>query len=84
MPMIALAALSLMVALPTLSTMHLYAAASEQFVSVTVQPGDSLWSIAAGHTRSDGSVQESLDRIAALNHLKDSALLPGQHLRIPK
>lgn len=84
MPMIVLAALGLMVTLPTLSTMHLYAAGSEQFITVTVEPGDSLWSIAAGHTRSDGSAQDAVDRIAAVNHLEGSNLLPGQHLRIPK
>lgn len=84
MPMIVLAALSLTVALPALSTMHLYAAGSEQFVSVTVHPGDSLWSIAARHTRSDGSVQDAVDRIAAVNHLQDSTVLPGQQLRVPR
>ena len=84
MPMIVLAALSLTVALPTLSTMHLYAAGSEQFVTLTVQPGDSLWSIAASHVPNDASVQDAVDRIAAANHLQNSAVVPGQQLRIPK
>jgi len=84
MPMIVLAALSLSVALPTLSTMHLYAAGSEQFVTLTVRPGDSLWSIAARHTPVEGSVQDSVDRIAAANHLEDTSVVPGQRLRVPK
>src|SRR5271166_4661558 len=63
MPAIALAALSLMVALPTLSSMHLYAASAQRYTTVTVQPGDTLWSIASAHTSSAGDVQESIDRI---------------------
>ena len=84
MPMIVLAGLSLTVALPTLSSMHLYAAGSEQFVTMTVQPGDSLWAIAARHVAADGSVQDAVDRIAAANHLQNSAVVPGQQLKIPK
>ncbi len=84
MPVIALATLSLMVALPTLSSMHLYAASTERFSTVTVQPGETLWAIAASHTNNDGDVQETVDRIAASNHLSNTAVLPGQHLRIPQ
>ncbi len=84
MPVIALATLSLMVALPTLSNMHLYAASTERFSTVTVQPGQTLWAIAAAHTNSDGDVQETVDRIACSNHLANTAVLPGQHLRIPQ
>ena len=84
MPMIALATLSLMVALPTLSSMHLYAASTERFSTITVQPGDSLWGIAAAHTSAEGDVQETVDRIASVNHLGSTAVLPGQHLRIPQ
>jgi len=84
MPIIVLAGLSLTVALPTLSTMHLYAAGSEQFVTATVKPGDSLWSIASRHMSGDASVQDAVDRIAAVNHLRNSTVVPGQQLRIPK
>jgi predicted Zn-dependent protease len=83
MPAITLAALSLMVALPTLSSMHLYAATAQRFTTVTVQPGDTLWSIAAAHTNESGDVQASIDRISETNHLTASTLQPGQHLRIP-
>ncbi len=84
MPMIVLAGLSLTVALPTLSTMHLYAAGSEQFATLTVQRGDSLWSIATRNTPPDASVQDAVDRIAAINHLQNSTVVPGQQLKIPK
>ena len=84
MPMIALATLSLMVALPTLSNMHLYAASTERFATVTVQPGETLWAIAAAHTSQSGDVQETIDRITQSNHLASTAVLPGQHLRIPQ
>ncbi|HKU81715.1 MAG TPA: LysM peptidoglycan-binding domain-containing protein [Candidatus Tumulicola sp.] len=83
MPLIALAALSLMVALPTLSSVRLYAATADRFAMVTVHPGDSLWSIAAAHS-AGGDVQDAIDRISAVNHLHGAALQPGQRLRIPE
>ncbi|MGA8534199.1 MAG: LysM peptidoglycan-binding domain-containing protein [Candidatus Tumulicola sp.] len=83
MPAIALAALSLMIALPTLSSMRLYAASTQRYTTVTVAPGETLWSIAAGH--SDGAdIQETIDGITAANHLRGSTLQPGQRLRIPQ
>jgi LysM repeat protein len=84
MPAIALASLSLMVALPTLSNMHLYAATSARYATVTVQPGDTLWSLAAAHTGSNADVQETIDRITEANHLRVATIQPGQHLRIPQ
>jgi LysM repeat protein len=84
MPAIALAALGLIVALPTLSSMRLYAASTERYVTVTVQPGDTLWSIAAAHSRSTSDLQESVDRISDANKLQDGTLQPGERLRIPQ
>jgi predicted Zn-dependent protease len=82
-PLIALAALSLMVALPTLSSTRLYAASAPRYAVVTVHPGDTLWSIAAAHG-GDSDVQDSIDRITATNHLHGATLEPGQKLRIPE
>ncbi len=84
MPAITLAALSLMVTVPTLSSMHLYAASAQRFTTVTVQPGDTLWSIASAHVDGAGDVQETIDRISETNHLSASTLQPGEHLRIPE
>ena len=82
MPAIALAALGLMVALPTLSSTRLYAAGAQRYATVTVHPGDTLWSIASANT-GDNDVQETIDRITAANHLATATLQPGQRLRIP-
>ena len=84
MPAITLAALSLMVALPTLSNVHLYAASAQQYKVVTVHPGDTLWSIASTQTSNSGDIQETIDRITEANHLQASSLQPGQRLRIPQ
>jgi predicted Zn-dependent protease len=84
MPAISLAALSLMVTVPALSSMHLYAATAQRYAVVTVQPGDTLWSIAAAHTNSNADVQETIDRISATNHLQASSILPGERLRVPE
>jgi Tfp pilus assembly protein FimV len=83
MPVIALAALSLMVALPTLSGTRLYAASASHYATVTVRAGDTLWSIAAAHTNSDGDVQETIDRITDASHLHSVTLQAGQQLRVP-
>lgn len=82
MPVIVLAALSLMVAVPMLSTTRLYAASAQHYAIVTVKPGDTLWSIAAGRS-ADGDVQDTIDRIASANHLRGVSLQPGERLRIP-
>lgn len=83
MPAIALAALGLIVALPTLSSMRLYAAATPRYVTVTVRPGDTLWTIATAHLSSGTDIQEAVDRISATNHLATGTLQPGERLRIP-
>ncbi|HEY6325845.1 MAG TPA: LysM peptidoglycan-binding domain-containing protein [Candidatus Cybelea sp.] len=84
MPAIALAGLGLMVALPTLSSMRLYAATAQRYAIVTVHPGDTLWSIASAHAGPSTDIQEFVDRISDANHLRGGTLQPGQHLRIPQ
>jgi predicted Zn-dependent protease len=83
MPLIALSTLSLMVTLPALSATRLYAASPTQFASVTVRPGDSLWTIATAYTADGGNVQDTIDRIVATNHLDSGTIVPGEHLQIP-
>jgi LysM repeat protein len=83
MPIITLAALSLMVTVPALSSMHLYAAAPQHYATVVVRPGDTLWSIASAHTSSSSDVQDTIDRISEVNHLNSAAIEPGQRLRVP-
>ncbi len=84
MPIITLAALSLMVTVPALSSMHLYAATPQHFATVIVHRGDTLWSIASAHTGSANDVQDTIDRISAVNHLSGASLAPGQRLRVPQ
>jgi len=83
MPLIALSTLSLAVSIPTLASGHLYAASPQRYETVTVKPGDDLWTLAAARTASGSDVQETIDRVMADNHLETATLQPGQHLRIP-
>ena len=83
MPIITLAALSLMVTVPALSSMHLYAAAPQRYATVVVRSGDTLWSIASSHTTSAGDVQDTIDRITEVNHLSGASIQPGERLRVP-
>jgi nucleoid-associated protein YgaU len=47
-----------------------------------VQPGDTLWSIAAD-VAGTGDVREVVDLIQELNGLQDAVLMPGQVLELP-
>jgi hypothetical protein len=49
---------------------------------VTVQPGQTLWDIAAGV--SHGDVRSTVSHLEAINHLDSTTVQVGQHLRVPK
>ncbi|NEK86757.1 LysM peptidoglycan-binding domain-containing protein [Blastococcus saxobsidens] len=50
--------------------------------SVTVERGDTLWSI-AGSVAGERDVREVVDRIQELNGLDSAAIEPGQVLHLP-
>jgi len=50
--------------------------------SVVVQPGDTLWSIAA-EVAGSGDVRDVVDRIQELNGIQGAVLIPGQVLELP-
>jgi hypothetical protein len=52
------------------------------YEEVTVQPGDTLWSIAASR-RPDSDVRAGVGEIMRVNGLKDPVIQPGDHLRVP-
>jgi len=83
MPLVALGALSLAVTLPALSS-TVHAAPTVAYATVTVRPGDSLWTLAQRSTAATGDVQSTVDDIMAANHLTGANLAVGQHLRIPR
>jgi predicted Zn-dependent protease len=84
MPAVALVGLSALVTVPVLSSSHLYAAAPERLTTVTVRPGDSLWSLASEHTAGGANVQDTIDRITVVNHLDGATIVPGERLSIPE
>ena len=52
------------------------------YTTVTVRPGDSVWSIAA--QRYPGAdTREKVGEIMAANDLHDALLSPGERLRVP-
>ena len=52
-----------------------------QYITVSVNPGDTLWSIAKEHT--DGDVRSEIVKIKKANNMKTSDLESGQILKIP-
>lgn len=51
--------------------------------TVTVQPGESLWSIASTVTAPGADVRVVVDQIMALNGLDDSVVATGERLAVP-
>jgi|HubBroStandDraft_1064217.scaffolds.fasta_scaffold1060475_1 LysM repeat protein len=84
MPAVALLGLSALVSVPMLSSSHLYAASREHLTTVTVRPGDTLWTIAERHSAAGANVEDSIDAIIAANHLSGAVIVAGQQLRIPE
>ena len=52
------------------------------YESVTVQPGDTLWAIAA-ERYPNADTREKVDEIERANGLSDPFIHPGQDLRVP-
>ncbi len=50
---------------------------------VTVQPGDTLWEIAARATPAEEDVRGTVFAIKRLNDLNSSIIVPGRLLRVP-
>ena len=84
MPAVALAVLGATVAIPTLSSSRLYAAAPARYAVVTVRPGQTLWGIASDHTIGGANVEDTIDRIVSVNHLSGGAIVPGERIKIPE
>jgi len=55
---------------------------SEAFITVTVGPGESLWSL-AGQIAVDGDKRSLVDEIISINSLPTADVRVGQELRIP-
>ena len=53
------------------------------YVAYSVEPGDTLWSIAKVHLPKDTDIREFIHDIKAMNHLNTSVLQVGQTLQIP-
>ena len=50
---------------------------------ITVEPGQTLWDIAAD-VSDGGDVRSTMAHLEAINHLDSSTLQVGQHLRVPR
>ncbi|HVA36784.1 MAG TPA: LysM peptidoglycan-binding domain-containing protein [Candidatus Dormibacteraeota bacterium] len=83
-PLVTLTGLAVLFSTPYLVGSHLYAAPTPRYATVVVHRGDTLWQIAAARTGANGNIEDTVDGIAAANHLGlGAAILPGQRLRVP-
>lgn len=56
---------------------------NKQFISVHVNSGDTLWSIARTHSDETNDIREVVYNIQTENQLISSVIHPGQELLIP-
>ena len=66
-----------------LMTGSAYGSTASGPVKVQVQPGDTVWTIAAAHYPSD-DIRQRVDDIEALNHLPGAFVAVGQDLYLPE
>lgn len=52
-------------------------------ISITVQPGDTLWAYANEHAPEGVSAQEYVNEVRALNHLPTGRITAGQSIQLP-
>jgi predicted Zn-dependent protease len=69
--------------LPTLSLLGSHGETPKRYGAVTVRADDTLWTLAAAHAKPGENMQEAVDEIATINHLKGAVIMPGNRLRIP-
>lgn len=55
----------------------------QQTESITVQPGDTLWSYASRVNPRGGDIYDTMDKIKQINHLESDQLQAGQALLVP-
>ena len=48
-----------------------------------VRPGDTLWSIAVRIGAKGSDPRPLVDRLTAMNHVRDAGIVPGQRLVLP-
>lgn len=56
---------------------------SQEVATVTVLPGDTLWSVAVGSGVATDDVRDLVAEIMTLNGLSDAVIVPGQVLVVP-
>jgi len=54
-----------------------------EYLTVTVEQGDTLWSLAKPHFNGKMDYREYIYQIKSLNQLEQGLIYPGQKLRIP-
>jgi len=55
----------------------------QKYISIEVKPGDTLWQIASEHMNKGKDIRKLIYEIKAINSMDDSAIFPGQLIKIP-
>jgi hypothetical protein len=84
-PLIQVLSLVLLFSLPALWGSKVFTSTPPRYDRVTVQRGDTVWSLVARRSASNEDVGETVYQVVELNHLsRDLRLQPGRILLLPK
>ena len=59
------------------------ASGPQEYITVEVKPGDTLWHIAIDHSNKGKDTRKLIYEIKTINSLSDSSIFPGQLIKIP-
>ncbi|MBN2796498.1 MAG: LysM peptidoglycan-binding domain-containing protein [Clostridia bacterium] len=68
----------------TFGNLNAYGDGEQEFITVQVKAGDSLWSIADAYTPDHRDLRETMSIIRRYNHLNSDNLMVGDQLEVPK
>ena len=55
----------------------------ESFITIEVQPGDSLWNIACEYGPEHTDIRKTVSNICDINGIDGKNLVPGQSIKVP-
>lgn len=76
--------ISFLLLLSTFGNVNAYGDGETEFMTITVEAGDSLWSIAEANTPEHIDLRETMSLIVKYNELKSELILIGDQLQVPK
>lgn len=76
--------ITFMYMLSTFGNLNVYGDGETEFIYVTIEAGDTVWSLAKENTPSNRDLRETISLINKYNDINESLLFVGDVIKIPK